>query len=260
MVYVDEKWLKLRGRWHYWFVVLDVATELPVLAALLPSRSQWACRWLGRQLRLLKKVPQVLITDGLPAYAAMVPGAKHVLCRFHHQQSITRWLKQHFTAEEELTTRKRVMKKVLQTHDKRTVRRRLARLREQAPTLGITTWITHVEAKLPQLICSVGSTRLPSTTNALERFFRAFQRFYATRGGFHSVLSGKRALLLFLVVYVFTQRASTGQAPIEVIVPEARSMPLYRLINDPFRALQERGDVKREAKMADLLCPQEAAA
>jgi len=68
------------------------------------------------------------------------------------------------------------------------------------------------------------------------------------------------ALLLFFGVYVCTQRASTGQAPIAVIVPETRSMPLYRLINDPFRALQERGDVKREAKMADLLCPQEAAA
>ena len=53
---------------------------------------------------------------------------------------------------------------------------------------------------------------------------------------------------------------TTGQAPIEVIMPEARSMPLYRLINDPFRALQERGDVKREAEMADLLRPQEAAA
>ena len=260
MVYVDEKWLKIRGRWHYWFVVLDVATELPVLAALLPSRSQWACRWLGRQLRLLKKVPQGLITDGLPAYAALVPGAKHVLCRLHHQQRVTRWLKQHFTTEEEITTRKRVMKKVLQTHDKRTVRRRLARLREQAPTLGITTWITHVEAKLPQLICSVGSTRLPSTTNAIERFFRAFQRFYATRGGFHSVLSGKRELLLFLVVYVFTQHASTGQPPIEVIVPEARYMPLYRCINDPFRALQEWGDVKREVEMADLLRSQVAAA
>ncbi len=260
MVYVDEKWLKIRGCWHYWFVVLDVATELPILAALLPSRSHWACRWLGRQLRLLKHVPQVLITDGLQAYAAMLPGAKHVLCRFHHQQSVTRWVKQHFTTEEEITTRKRVMKKVLQTQDKRTVRRRLARLREQAPGLGITAWITQVEAKLPQLICSVGSVRLPSTTNTIERFFRAFQRFYATRRGFHSVPSGKRELLLFVVVYLFTQRASTGQAPIEVIVPEARRMPLYQCINDPFRALQAWGDVKRAAEMADLLRPQEAAA
>jgi hypothetical protein len=169
-------------------------------------------------------------------------------------------LKQHFTTEEEINTRKKVMKKVFQTHDKRTVRRRLARLKGQAPTLGILPWVSGVEEKLPQLICSVGSRRLPATTNAIERFFRAFQHFYCTRGGFHSVLSAKRELLLFLAVYVFTQHATTGQAPIEVIVPEARSMPLYRLINDPFRALQERADVKPEASLADCLTPQAAAA
>jgi transposase-like protein len=260
MVYVDEKWLKIRGRWHYWCVVLDVTTELPVVAALLPSRSQWACRWLGSQLHRLKQVPRVMITDGLPAYAYLVPRAKHVLCRFHHQQGVTPWLKQHFTTAAEINARKPVMKRLLQTHDKRTVRRRLAPLRERAPELGITPWLNRVEEKLPALLCSVGSSRLPSTTNAIERFFRAFERFYKTRQGFHSVLSAKRELLLFVVVYLFTQRAADGHAPIEVIVPEARRMPLYRLINDPFKALQERTDVKPEATMADLLLPQEAAA
>ena len=260
MVYIDEKWLKLRGRWHYWFVVLDVPTELPVLAALLPSRSQWACRWLGRQLHGLKQVPRVIITDGLQAYASLLPAAKHVLCRFHQQQGVTHWLKQHFATDAEIGARKPMMKKVLQTRDKRTVRRRLARLRARASELGLTPWVSRVEAKLPQLICSVGSARLPSTTNAIERFFRAFQRFYATRGGFHSVRSAKRELLLFLVVYLFTQRAADGHAPIEVIVPEARRMPLYRVINDPFGALQERGNAKATATMADLLQPQVAAA
>jgi len=260
MVYVDEKWLKIRGRWYYWFVVLDGPTELPVLAALLPSRGQWACRWVGRQLRQLKKVPQVLITDGLQAYAYLVPGATHVLCRFHHQQGVTHWLKQHFATEAEIDARKPALKRLFQTHDKRTVRRRLARLKERAVEWEITPWVTAVEAKLPQLICSVGSVRLPSTSNAVERFFRTFQRFYRTRGGFHSVLSAKRELLLFLVVYVFTQHATTGQAPIDVIVPEARRMPLYRLSNDPFRALQERGDVKGTPTMADLFRPQAALA
>jgi hypothetical protein len=149
---------------------------------------------------------------------------------------------------------------VLQTHDQRTVRRRLARLKGQAPTLGILPGVSGVEEKLPQFLCRVGSRRLPTTTKTMERFFRAFQRFYCTRGGFHAVRSAKRERLLFLVVYMFTPQATTGQAPIEVIMPEARSMPLYRLINDPFRALQERGDVKREMEMADLLRPQEAAA
>ena len=152
------------------------------------------------------------------------------------------------------------MQNVLQTRDQRTVRRRLARLQGQAPALGLTTWITQVEAKLPQLICSVGRVRLPSTTNAIERFFRAFQRFYTTRGGFHAVRSAKRELLLFLVVSVCTQPATTGPAPIAVLLPAARSLPLYRLINDPFRALQERENVKREVGMADVLRPQEAAA
>jgi hypothetical protein len=194
------------------------------------------------------------------AYAYLLPGAKHVLCRFHHQQGVTHWLKQHFATEAEINARKPAMKRLFQTRDKRMVRRRLARLRERAPELGITLWVTTVEAKLPQLICSVGSVRLPSTSNTVERFFRAFQRFYRTRGGFHSVLSAKRELLLFLVVYVFTQHATTGHAPIEVIVPEARRMPLYCLINDPFRALQERGNVKGTPHMADVLRPEEATA
>jgi len=57
---------------------------------------------------------------------------------------------------------------------------------------------------------------------------------------------------------MFTQDATTGQAPIEVIIPEARRMPLYRWINDPFRALQERASVKPEATMADWLRPKAA--
>jgi transposase-like protein len=103
-------------------------------------------------------------------------------------------LQQHFKTDAEINARKPAMKRLLQTRDKRTVRRRLARLKARAAEWGITAWVTGVEEKLPQRICSVGSIRVPSTTNAIERFFRAFQRFYATRGGFHSVLRAKREL------------------------------------------------------------------
>ena len=89
------------------------------------------------------------------------------------------------------------MKRVLQTRDKRTVRRRRARLKARAAAWGIIPWVQGVEEKLPQLICRVGSRRRPATSHAIERFFRAFQRFYRTRGGFHSVLSAKRELVLF---------------------------------------------------------------
>jgi transposase-like protein len=256
MVYVDEKWIKIKGKWHYWFVVLEAETELPVLAALLPSRSRWACRWVGLMLRRIGQIPKVVMTDGLLAYhylLAVLTGAKQVLCRFHHQQRVTVWLKKHFTEDEPIDARKGEMKALLQTSDKRTVRRRLERLKAKAAAWGISGWVETVVAKLPALICTIGSVRLPATNNAIERFFRVFNRFYKTRCGFHSVLSAKRELILFLVMYLFTRRDKDGKAPIERIMPEAARMPLYRLINDPFRALGELKNVKEAAPMADFL-------
>jgi hypothetical protein len=74
MVNMDEKWFKIRGRGQCGFVVLDVSSELPMLAAVPPSRSQWVCRWISRHLHGLKKVSRVVITAGLQAYEHLEPG------------------------------------------------------------------------------------------------------------------------------------------------------------------------------------------
>ena len=260
MVYVEEKGLKIRGRWPYGFVVVAVATAWPVLAALLPSRRQGAWRWLGRPRHQRKPVPRGLIPAGLQAYTSLVPAATHVLCRFHHQPGVTHWFPPHFTTDAEINARQPVLKRLFPTHEQRPVRRRLARLQARAAAWGMTPGVTGVEAQLPPRMGSVGSNRVPSTTKAIARFCRAFARFDNTRQGWHAAHSATRELLLWLVVSVLTPHASTGQAPIAVILPEARYRPLYRLLNDPFRALQERGDVKREVERADWLRPQAAAA
>jgi hypothetical protein len=59
---------------------------------------------------------------------------------------------------------------------------------------------------------------------------------------------------------VFTQHATTAQISIEVIVPEAQHRLLYRLINAPFKALQECRHVKAKPQVAELLLRQEAVA
>jgi len=258
VVYMDEKWLKLRGKWHYWFVVLDSETGIPILASLLDTRSRWACRWIGCKLKQLGKLPGVIVTDGLPSYheLANMIGAKHVLCHFHHQQGVTRWLKKHFGNADRnkawIDARKKEMKKVLQTDDKRTVRRRFAMLKESSDALFIKEWTDQTEVNLPKLLPSVGSKRIPKTSNAIERFFRSFNRFYKVRCGFFSVVSAKRELILFLLVYIFVRQPESGKAPIESIMPEAKRMPLYRLINDPFGAVLGGKNVKRNVRMADF--------
>ena len=256
IVYIDEKWLKIQGKWYYWFVVLDLKTGLPILASLLETKSRWSCLWIGCKLKQMGKIPKVIITDGLLSYHALVgmlKGAKHILCHFHHQQAVTAWLKKRFTDKAQIDTRKKQMKKVLQTTDKRTARRRFARLKESADELGIREWADQTEVNLPKLLPAVGSSRIPKTTNAIERFFRAFNRFYKVRCGFFSVISAKRELILFLLVYVFVRQPGSGKAPIESIMPEASRMPLYQLINDPFGTVLGVENVKKNANMADFL-------
>lgn len=241
-VALDEKWLKIRKQWHYWFVALDEATGLPVCMSLLPTRTAWACCWVLVTLKRLGKLPRAVITDGLAGYAASLPVvfplATHLLCLFHHQQGVTRWLRDHAGSltKEAVTTLKRKMKRVVQTSDTRSVQRRLTRLAtEDVPDVdGLDTWISRIRGRLSQLVPALRRNSYPRTTNAIERFFRAFQRFYKTRGGFHSIISAKRELMLFVVVYVFTIQVSTGIAPIERIVPQAKHMPFYTLLNDPF--------------------------
>jgi len=89
-------------------------------------------------------MPSVCITDGLAAYksvCACLKGVTHVLCRFHHQQGVTRWLKDHCSSDTDVSERKAAMKKVFQTTDKRTVKRRLARLKERAEEWKIAAWV-----------------------------------------------------------------------------------------------------------------------
>ena len=239
---VDEKWLKIGTLWHYWCVAVDEATGLPVAMELLHTRTTWACCWFLLTLKRLGLRPRAIITDGLAAYVSSLrvifPSVTHLLCLFHHQHGVTRWLRDHAAGlpKEVVATLKRKMKRVVQSCDPRTVRRRLARVatEEGAQDCGLEVWVAQTHEKLDRLEPALRKNSYPRTTNGIERFFRAFQRFYKTRGGFHSVVSAKREVMVFVVGYVFTIQPGTGRAPIEQIVPQARQMPLYQLLNAPF--------------------------
>ncbi|MEW6617788.1 MAG: hypothetical protein AB1422_00295 [bacterium] len=64
------------------------------------------------------------------------------------------------------------------------------------------------------------------------------------------VSSKKRKLLCFLVMYLFLQQPGSGKAPLEVIMPQVKDMPFYRLVNDPLGCLLGLQNVKRNKKMA----------
>ena len=205
---IDENWLHIRTTWHYLLVAVDHDRGLPVVHELLPTRTKWACRLFLVKLKRLGKMPAGMITDGLPGYVSAIanvfPAAKHRLCLFHQQQSVTRCVKTPFceTEQEDANAAKKRRKPGVQTHDTRTVNRRLKRLEQAANEKGwkIMDWIKRTRDTRKHLLPAARSTSYPSTTNEIERFFRAFARFYKTRCGFHSVTSAKREIIFFMVI------------------------------------------------------------
>lgn len=261
LVYLDEKWIKIKGNWYYWFVALDGETELPIVQELMEKRTGWNCLWVVIKLKKMGFNVKTFVTDGLKGYLWAIPRgfqkAVHQICLFHYKQNITKFVKEHCPDEKEREIQKKEMKKVFQTRDKRTVKNRLTRLAGKSEVWGIGEWIKGTWEQLPHLLPAIGNRQIPRTSNAIERFFRAFNRFYKVRRGFFSVRSAKQQLILFLVFYLFTQ-GEEGVAPIERVVPDARRMPLYRLMNDPFHSLglgveaeEEAGKVKESRPYAE---------
>ena len=58
--------------------------------------------------------------------------------------------------------------------------------------------------------------------------------------------------IFFLLMYLFVQQADSGKAPIESILPRARGMPFYQLVNDPLKVIVGLADVKQKVRMADF--------
>lgn len=247
-VYIDEKWIKIKGRWHYWYVAIDVDTGLPVIEHLLKSQTKWACRWFLVKMMQNRICPNTIITDGLVGYSWAIScvfvNARHLLCLFHHQQGVTRWVKKHLVgfSKEQQGVIKEKMKKIIQTKDTRTAENRLERLEKEnlEKNWGVEAWLKMTRKNLKRLLPAMRKNKYPRTNNEIERFFRQFQRFYKTRNGFGSPASAKSQISVFMVVFLFTRQAKSGKAPIEKIMPEANRMPFYHLLNDPIRWIPDK--------------------
>ncbi len=241
-VEADEKWIKIGGVWWYLFAAVDSVTGYPLHLAIYPSNSGAYCKLFLLELKQLGYSPRVIITDGWNAYlraiAEVFPQAEHLLCRFPLIRSLFRRLRKAGVWESEVCKR---VGKLFATRDKRTVRRRVARLCGVVEGLGKSEVVSGLLLKLSQVLPAVGSTWRPSTANGVERFFGAFDRFYLSKGPFCDPASAKKPLQLFVLWYLLRVGAKGQACPLERAGGQVAQLPLYHLLNRPkVRMLRER--------------------
>jgi len=239
---VDEKWVRIGGVWWYLFAAVDSVTGYPLHLAIYPSNRGAYCKLFLLELKRLGYSPVVLLPDGWNAYiraiAEVFPQAEHLLCRFHVLRSVFRRLRKAGVWESKVW---KAVGKLFATRDKRTVRRRVARLCEVLEGLGKGEVVSGLLSKLSQVLPAVGSTWRPSTANGVERFFGAFDRFYLVKGPFCDLASANKHLQLFVLGYVLRGGAQGQACPLERAGGDVEALPLYHLLTRPkIRMLRER--------------------
>ncbi len=233
-VAVDEKYVLIDGVFWYLFAAVDCVTGCPLHVVLYPANSGVYCKLFLLELKRLGYRPTVIITDGWDAYlqaiATVFPHAEHLYCRFHALQSLFRRLRKAYIFSSPVF---KLVCKLFKSPYKRTTERRLDRLKALLARLDASHVLSGLLAKWPQLIKTVGSLRRPSTANAVERFFGAFDRLYRLKGPFCDEVSAQKHLRLFMLGY-FLSIGQQGQAcPLEKAGIDVGQIPLYHLLNRP---------------------------
>ncbi|MBU1379700.1 DDE-type integrase/transposase/recombinase [Myxococcota bacterium] len=241
-VAIDEKWIKISGKWWFLFAAVDCVTKYPLHTAIYPSNNGNYCKLFLLELKKLGYRPKVVITDGWNSYiesiATVFPQAEHLLCRFHVICSIFRRLKKARIFHANIYT---AVGKLFKTHYKRTVKKRIENLRKLLAPRDVKQVMGGLDIKLPQVIKAVGSTWRPSTSNAVEGFFSKFDRFYRLKGPFVDQASAQKHLQLFLLGYILTIGAKGQPCPLEKAGGNVMQLPLYHMLNRPnILALKEK--------------------
>ena len=234
-VAVDEKHITIGGVTWYLFVAVDCVTRFPLHIAFYPSNNGDYCLMFLLELKQKGYRPYVIVTDGWDAYIEAIntafPKAKHLLCRFHLIRSVFRRMKQIKFFDAEIGT---LLGNLFHSDDPRTVRRRVAKLKEKLAELNKTWVFDGLLAKLKHVMPAVGNpTRWPSTSNAAEWFFRDYDRFYRLKGPFQHETSAHKLTGLFVLGYVFRMGLAGQACPLERAQTDVSLIPFYHLINRP---------------------------
>jgi len=233
-VAIDEKWIKIGNCVWYLFVAVDCVTGCPLHLAIYPSNSGNYCKLFLLALKSKGYSPKSIITDGWDGYIkaihAVFPDAEHLLCRFHVIRSVFRRIRKAKLFKQDLCE---MVGKLFRTCYKRTVERRIEKLKAKAASLQSEHVLSGLLRKLPQVLKAVGSTWRPSTSNAVEQFFSKFDRFYRLKGPFCDEASARKHMNLFLLGYLFSIGAQGQASPLEKASGNVVQMPFYHLLNRP---------------------------
>jgi hypothetical protein len=255
VVGVDEKYVlvpknaKPAGdmrRWMYVYLAVDVWTYDLLHIALYPDNDQNSAQAFLLAVRAKGYHPQVVVTDLRvdygPVVAQVFPHAVHHECLFHALQNVQKHIKDAYGKDYPAThpEAERLKRLIYDIFDGATPtlaqERYAAVLALRAPYVQAQpeaqAIFDFLDRHWPKLVNAIGSDRIPTTNNTVERVIARFDQHYQNFCGFESLLDAQRYLAVFEKVYRFTpfsqdaQPSVRGKCPLQLAGYDISELPM----------------------------------
>jgi transposase-like protein len=207
---IDEKWIKVRGKWNYVFTAVGAQTSDLLAIDLFHHKDRQAMKSFLLQLKAMGFRPKSITTDLLLGYEGVVaevfPDCTYHQCVLHAGRNARRIVRQNLPDNGEDGWRKRLTRRICTRFGSKKlkqVKKRYARfmsLKGKAPET-VSSVFDMVQKYYPKLCLTVTCTDIPKTTNPVERAIGEFEEHYHITKGFTSFYYAQFFLKAFQVSY-----------------------------------------------------------
>ncbi len=227
-VIIDEKWVKIRDRWHYVFIATDATADDLLHLDLFKRNDKQAIKGFLLTLKALGIYPKVIVTDLLKGYASVIkevfPEAYHHECILHAKRAARRIVYEYFPGEENKNIRKKLIKKLrwfFESESPKEVTSRFEKIQSLKTQYGepVRPMIEMLAGYLPKFQEMLERPEIPKTSNTAERVIKELDSKYQNMCGFSSFHVASFMLKVFLVYYRSKKFASgryQGKSPLEI--------------------------------------------
>lgn len=207
---IDEKWIKVRGKWCYAFTAVGVVMGDLLAVELYYHKGEEEMKAFLLYLKSLGYNPRIIVTDLLMWYEKVVkevfPDCYYHQCVLHAERDAKRIVRKNLPDGIADEWKKKLVKSIRKIFASKNAKqakkryRKFLRLKEEAPeeVLGVFKMMSNY---YPKLFQSFVRKDIPKTTNPVERAIGEFEEKYQNMKGFTSFHYARWFLKAFQVYY-----------------------------------------------------------
>jgi transposase-like protein len=182
----DEKWIKIKGVWHFALCAVDSVTGFPLFMDIYPSLDADNWTLFFKRFQALYGKPTLIQSDGSQSLAAarerVFSGVRYQLCKFHKLRNLMKRLREQGYEPKRFRRFVRLAKQMF-SNKSVSSRKDAARRLQHLAAEQVSSYIAE------RILTCWRQLTMSLTNNASERFNRKIEKCFSGRYGIASVES-----------------------------------------------------------------------